>query len=154
MSVWLGVCLKRDQVYKHVQPHTHTHTARTNSRGQDLTRGRLTSSGNNVILRVCVYGNVYLSECFSVFNIPGCSFLGNTVCFLWGDHCGLLVSMLSTPKHTPWSLAPLISLCVFSSLPFPSAHPSFFQPPLCVMKVSSDNSLPYLESFSIPCRSF
>lgn len=103
----------------------------------------------SVCLSVC--GKVYLCVCFSVFNIPGCSFLGNTGCSLWGDHWGLLVSMLSTPKHTPWSLAPLISPWVFSLLPSPPAHPSFLQ---SVMKVSSDNSLPYLGSFSIPYRSF
>lgn len=100
---------KGDKVYT-TRATTHPH-----SRGQDLIRGWLTSSGNNLILRVrvCMCDDVYLSVSFSVFNIPGCSFLGNTVCSLWGDHWGLLVSMLSTLKHTPWSLTPH----VFYSLP-------------------------------------
>lgn len=93
----VGVCLKEDTVYT-TQPDAHKHTTR--SRGLGSNQGLI-----DLIRKQCdslsVYGNVYLSVCFSVFNIPRCSFLGNTVCFLWGDHWGPLVSMLSTPKHTP-----------------------------------------------------
>lgn len=147
--VW--ACPKRQSV---CTAHVATHT--TNGWGQDIIRGWLTSSGNNVTqVCVCIWGNVYLSVCFSVFNIPGCSFLGNTARSRWGAHWGLLVSMLSTPKHTPKPPAPLIPLHIFSSPPFSLLSLSVPPPPPPhVLKVSADNSLPYLESFFIPCRSF
>lgn len=142
----VGVCLKEDTVYT-TQSAAHKHTTRSQGLGSnqgliDLIRKQCDSPS--------VYGNVYLSVCFSLFNIPRCSLLGNTVCFLWGDHWGLLVSMLSTPKH----ISCLLGLSLpFSSLPFPLLTPLSSGPLLRVMKVSPNNSLPYLESFSIPCRS-
>lgn len=57
----------------------------------------------------------------------------NTVCFPWKAPSDLFFS-----DHAARSLAPL----------------SLLQPSACVMKVSSHNSLPYLESFTIPCGSF
>jgi len=127
--VWL--CLKRDQVFTaHTHPHTHPHTRHQtgsgfNQRLIDLIRKQCDPLSLCVCVCVCVH--VCVCQCLTYQGVLS-----------WETH-----SVLSMRG----SLRPVSFHAVNSH-----THTHTHTHPLCVMNVSSDNSLPYLEGFGSRSR--